>query len=61
MIRIKTTAIQEKYARAEEIYASMIEYMDMSIGRIVDHLESTGALEDTVIVFWSDHGLHIGG
>ncbi len=45
-----------KYARAEEIYASMVEYMDMSIGRIVDHLESTGALDNTIIVFLADHG-----
>jgi len=47
---------RQKYARAEEIYASMIEYMDMSIGRIVDHLKSTGELENTIIVFMGDHG-----
>ena len=47
---------RQKYARAEEIYASMVEYMDMSIGRIVDHLESTGALDNTIIVFLADHG-----
>lgn len=49
-------ALQQKYSRAEEIYASMIEYMDMSIGRIVDHLESTGALDNTIVVFMADHG-----
>lgn len=47
---------RQKYARAEEIFASMVEYMDMSIGRIVDHLESTGALDNTIIVFLADHG-----
>ncbi len=47
---------RQRYARAEEIYASMVEYMDMSIGRIVGHLESTGALDNTIIFFLADHG-----
>jgi arylsulfatase A-like enzyme len=52
--------LQEKFARAEEIYASMIEYMDMSIGRIVQHLEVNGELDNTVIFFLADHGASAG-
>lgn len=47
---------QRKYIRAQEIFAGMVEYMDMSIGRILDYLESTGQLDNTVIVFTADHG-----
>jgi len=55
-----TEDLQRKYARAEEIYASMIEYMDMSIGRIIGHLQDTGELENTVIFFLADHGASAG-
>ena len=34
----------------------MTEYMDQQIGRIVEHLVGTGQLENTVILFLSDHG-----
>jgi arylsulfatase A-like enzyme len=47
---------QRKYARAQEIYAGMIEHLDMSIARIISHLEESGQIENTVIVFTSDHG-----
>ncbi|MFL2553861.1 MAG: sulfatase-like hydrolase/transferase [Candidatus Rariloculaceae bacterium] len=45
-----------KHARAQEIYAGMVEYMDMSVGRLVDYLEQSGQIDDTVIMFSSDHG-----
>ena len=47
---------QRRYARAQEIFAGMIEYLDMSIGRVVAYLEENGQLENTVIVFTADHG-----
>jgi arylsulfatase len=51
---------QARYARAQEIYASMLEYMDMEIGRIADFLASTGQLDNTVILFMADHGASAG-
>ena len=51
---------QQRHARAQEIYAGMVEYMDMSIGRIVTYLEESGQLENTVIMFSSDHGASSG-
>ena len=47
---------QRRYSRAQEIYASVLEYMDMSIGRITDYLEETGQLDNTLVLFASDHG-----
>lgn len=47
---------KRKYSRAQEIYAGMVEHLDMSIARIVDQLEENGQLENTIIVFTSDHG-----
>jgi arylsulfatase A-like enzyme len=41
-------------------YYAMIELIDEQFGRIVEHLESTGQLENTLIVFHSDHGELLG-
>jgi arylsulfatase len=43
-------------SRKMEIYASMVEYMDMEIGRLVDYLAETGELDNTYIIFFSDNG-----
>jgi arylsulfatase len=39
-----------------EAYAAMIERMDTEIGRMIDHLDEIGELDDTLIVFMSDNG-----
>ncbi len=47
---------RNKLARAMEIYAAMVENIDWNIGRLVEFLEQSGELEETVIVFTSDNG-----
>jgi arylsulfatase A-like enzyme len=41
-------------------YYAVISHLDHQIGRLVARLESLGVLEDTVIVFLSDNGYHLG-
>lgn len=41
-------------------YAALIEIVDEQIGRIVKALEAKGVMDDTVIVFASDHGDFLG-
>lgn len=43
-------------ARKMEIHAAMVDRLDQNVGRIVDYLERTGQLENTIIVFLSDNG-----
>jgi arylsulfatase len=43
-------------ARDMEVYAAMLDYMDMSIGRVLDHLRKSGQYDNTVIIFISDNG-----
>ena len=43
-------------ARKMELYAGMIDNMDMNIGRIIDHLKEIGEYDNTLIVFFSDNG-----
>jgi arylsulfatase len=44
------------FARMAEVYAGFITYTDEQIGRVLDHLEETGQLDDTIIVAVSDNG-----
>jgi arylsulfatase len=41
-------------------YYAKISHIDSWIGRILDVLEQRGLLEETFIVFWSDHGEMLG-
>jgi arylsulfatase A-like enzyme len=41
-------------------YFAMITHMDAQIGRMLDALEKTGQLDNTIIVFTSDNGLAMG-
>lgn len=43
-------------ARKMEVYAAMVEHLDMNIGRLIDYLKRIGEYENTLIVFMSDNG-----
>ena len=47
---------KEEYARDMEVYAAMIDYLDMSIGRIIEYLKQQGMYDNTMILFMSDNG-----
>ncbi len=47
---------RRKNAKEMAVYAGMLEYMDMSIGRVLEHLKQKGVLDNTVVVFLSDNG-----
>lgn len=42
--------------RRMTVYAAMIDRMDQNIGRLLDHLEAAGTLQNTLILFASDNG-----
>ena len=39
-----------------EIYAAMVEVVDVNVGRLIDHLKAIGEYENTFIMFISDNG-----
>ena len=47
-------------ARAMQVNAGMIEAADHHIGRLLDHLKSTGRLDNTIVVVTSDNGAESG-
>jgi arylsulfatase len=42
------------------IHYGMINFIDYTIGRVIDTLEHLGLVEDTIIIFTSDHGDSMG-
>lgn len=46
--------------KVKAAYYAMIELIDDQFGRLIDHLEATGQLDDTLIIFHSDHGEMLG-
>ena len=41
-------------------YYAMIDFIDVQVGRLISYLEETGQLENTIILFHSDHGESLG-
>ena len=46
--------------QAIQAYYASITFADAQVGRILDALEESGLAENTVVVFTSDHGYHMG-
>jgi arylsulfatase A-like enzyme len=44
------------FARMAEVFAGFSEYTDHQVGRIVDYLEQTGQLENTLVFYCADNG-----
>ncbi len=55
-------AFQQEEVRQKVIpaYMGLIRQCDDQLGRILDHLDQTGAIKDTMIVLTSDHGDYLG-
>lgn len=56
----KWDALSPVEKRSEErrmaVYAAMVDHMDRQIGRLLQHLEGSGELDNTVVIFLSDNG-----
>ncbi len=51
---------RDELAKDIACYYGMISCMDKYIGKIIDHLDSLGLAENTLVVFTSDHGHYFG-
>jgi arylsulfatase A-like enzyme len=47
---------QAKSSRTMEVYAAMVERMDMEAGRVLKYLEDSGQMRNTIVIFQSDNG-----
>jgi iduronate 2-sulfatase len=46
--------------QCRQAYYASISFMDAQVGRVVDQLDELGLSDNTIIVFTSDHGYHMG-
>lgn len=50
----------EGYKRFVQAYLASVAFMDEQVGKILDALEKTRKIDNTIIVFSSDNGYHLG-
>lgn len=41
-------------------YYACVSFIDAQVGRVINALKESGEYDNTVIVFWGDHGWHLG-
>lgn len=41
-------------------YYASVAYMDAQVGKVLDALEKSGQADNTIVIFTSDHGYHLG-
>jgi uncharacterized sulfatase len=51
---------EKQRKQALQAYYASIAFLDVQVGKVLDALERLKLLENTTIVFWSDHGYQLG-
>src|SRR5690606_12117428 len=49
-----------RWKAAIQSYLASVAYTDMNVGRLLDAYENSTDRQNTIIVFWGDHGWHFG-
>ncbi|HEY2252473.1 MAG TPA: sulfatase [Planctomycetaceae bacterium] len=49
-----------RWKEAVQAYLAAISYTDAMIGRLLDAFDESAYAKNTIIVFWGDHGWHLG-
>ena len=50
----------DEWKRVAAFYYALVSHIDDQVGRIISALEETGQRENTLVIFTSDHGEHLG-
>ncbi|QDT15289.1 sulfatase [Alienimonas californiensis] len=51
---------KEQADDSKRAYYASVTFLDANVGRLLDALDEAGQTENTIVVFWSDHGYHLG-
>ncbi len=46
--------------KALQAYYACVSFVDAQVGRLLDALDDLEIAQNTIVVFWSDHGYHLG-
>ena len=50
----------EKQRKAVSGYYASVAFLDAQVGKVLEALERSGLADDTIVIFTSDHGYHLG-
>ena len=51
---------EDQARKCKQAYYACNSFVDAQIGRLLDALEENNLVENTIVVFWSDHGYFLG-
>jgi len=51
---------ERKQKKAIAGYYASVRYMDAQVGKVLEALEASGQADNTIVIFTSDHGYHLG-
>ncbi len=51
---------RDEARRGKQAYYATVSFVDAQVGRLLDALDRLGLTENTIVVFWSDHGYFLG-
>jgi arylsulfatase A-like enzyme len=57
---INRSASPEEARAMIRAYLACVSYVDWNVGRVIAELDRQGLRENTIIVFWADHGYQLG-
>jgi iduronate 2-sulfatase len=46
--------------KCKQAYYASVSFVDAQVGKLLDALEENNLLENTIVIFWSDHGYFLG-
>lgn len=55
-----TTVPENEQRKIRQAYRAAISFTDRNIGVVLDELKKLGMYDDSIIVFWADHGYQLG-
>ena len=58
--RYREAADSEGLREMHHGHLAAISYLDAQVGRVLREVDRLGLRQNTMVVFWSDHGLHLG-
>ncbi|MCA9053089.1 MAG: sulfatase, partial [Planctomycetaceae bacterium] len=59
-VRLSWLKQERQWKPLVRAYLASTSFMDSQIGRVLDALDASGHVDDTIVVLWSDHGWHLG-